>query len=376
MRPEVDTEGGARGAAGRAPAGSAAIGAGARLDADRAWEAVVARDRSAADAFVYAVTTTGVYCRPGCASRRPKRANVRFFAEPSEAEDAGFRACKRCRPDTGGVAGAVRSVEKARAYLDAHLDRKVTLEQLSRVAHLSPFHLQRTFRKHVGLTPREYVEARRAAKLRQRLREGEPVARASWEAGYTSTSRLYEGVDTHLGMTPSSYRRGGLGATIHFTIADTRLGGLLVAATERGVCAIALGDDPAALEAGLRAEYPRASVEPAAGAFPDWLRAIVAHVEGETRTLDVPLDLLATTFQWRVWSALRSIPYGSTLTYGEVARRIGRPGAARAVASACAANRVALAIPCHRVVRGDGAPGGYRWGSERKRRLLALEAEA
>lgn len=346
------------------------------LDPEEAWTAVLARDPRRADGLLYAVTTTGVYCRPGCASRTPRRENVRFFATPAEAEAAGFRACRRCRPDRDRPSAARAGVERAREYLEAHLDETVTLERLARAVHVSAYHLQRTFKRYLGLTPREYVEARRAERLKERLREGDTVSRATFEAGYGSASRVYEQAGPRLGMTPGAYRGGGRGERIRFATAETPLGRVLVAATARGVCAVALGDDEAALEDGLRREYPRARIEPAADGLREWVEAIASSLDGAAEPLPVPLDVRATAFQQRVWKALREIPYGSTRSYREVAEAIGQPAAARAVARACASNPAALVIPCHRVVRGDGAPGGYRWGAERKRRLLEREAGA
>jgi AraC family transcriptional regulator of adaptative response/methylated-DNA-[protein]-cysteine methyltransferase len=298
---------------------------------------------------------------------------VRFFTDAAEAEVAGFRPCKRCRPDGGGRTATLRAIEMARQYLDANLDESITLDHLARVVHLSPHHLQRSFKHHVGLSPRRYVEARRMERLKERLREGATVSRAAVEAGYGSTSRLYQQAESHLGMTPGAYRRGGEGMEIGFATAATPLGRLLVAATERGVCAITLGDDDASLEAALRKEYPRATIEPAGGGLREWVEAIVAYLAGERTRLPLPLDLPATDFQRRVWQALQEIPYGATRSYRELAVAIGAPTAARAVARACASNRVALLIPCHRVVRGDGDLSGYRWGRERKRKLLELE---
>lgn len=345
----------------------------ALIDPAEAWAAVLARDPAYADRFIYAVASTGIYCRPGCASRLPRREHVRFFAAPAEAEAAGFRPCKRCRPDRGGRTAMLRTIEAARQYLDAHLDESITLDRLARVVQLSPHHLQRTFKHHVGLSPRRYVEARRLERLKERLREGDTVSRATVEAGFGSTSRLYEQTDAHLGMTPGAYRRGGAGMEISYATAATPLGRLLVAATGRGVCAVTLGDNDAALEAALRREYPRATIEPAGEGLREWVEAIVAYLEGARPRLPLPLDLPATDFQRRVWQALQEIPYGATRSYRELAEAIGAPTAARAVARACASNRVALLIPCHRVVRGDGDLSGYRWGRERKRKLLELE---
>lgn len=346
----------------------------AHVDAEEAWTALLARHPEYDGRFLYAVVSTGIYCRPVCASRTPRRENVRFFATPAEAEAAGFRACKRCRPDEERLSSAQRSVEQARQYLDAHLDETVTLASLARVAHMSAHHLQRTFTRHVGLSPRKYVEALRADRLKERLREGDTVSRATFEVGYSSTSRVYEQVDSHLGMTPGAYRRGGQGLNIRFVTAATPLGRVLVAATERGVCAVTLGDDDDVLEAELRREYPRAAIEPADDRLRGWVEAIVTYLEGASTRLRLPLDVQATTFQRRVWKALQEIPYGDTRSYRMIAEALGAPTAARAVARACASNPVALVIPCHRVVRSDGEFSGYRWGRERKRYLLALES--
>lgn len=340
---------------------------------EEAWAAVRARDERYAGRFLYGVLTTGVYCRPGCASRTPRRENVRFFASPAEAEEAGLRPCRRCRPDGNGQAGAERSVAMAREYLDQHLDETVTLARLSRVAHMSPHHLQRTFKSVIGLSPREYVRAERMRRLRGRLRAGDTVSRATYEAGHGSASRVYEHAEAHLGMSPGSYRRGGKGARIAYALQRTSLGWLLVATTERGLCSVALGDDPEAMEAEFRVEYDRAEIVPAGEPLRAWVTAIVDYLDGEGVLPRGPLDLRASAFRSRVWSALQRIPRGSTISYAKLAETIGSPGAARAVASACAANPVALVIPCHRVIRGDGSISGYRWGPERKRRLLEME---
>lgn len=344
--------------------------------ADDAWRAVVDRDATLAHAFVYAVRTTGVYCRAGCASRRPKRENVTFFPTPDAAETAGYRACKRCRPRGLRPPAAVRSVQAAQAYLDEHLDETVTLDRLAEVVHVSPFHLQRTFKRYVGLSPRAYVEKQRADRLRKQLREGDTVSRAGFEAGYSSSSRVYEQADVHLGMTPGTYQAGGKGVQIRYATAGSALGRVLVAATSRGVCAVRLGDHDGVLVADLHDEFPAARIDVGEPDLAAWLEQVVAFVEGRTRDLSLPLDVQATTFQMRVWRALREIPYGDRRTYGEVASAIGQPTAARAVARACATNPAALVIPCHRVVPRSGGTGGYRWGAHRKEHLLDLEAGA
>lgn len=344
---------------------------------DTRWNAVVTRDREHDGTFVFAVRTTGVYCKPSCASRRALRTNVRFFASPGEAEAAGFRACKRCDPRATESA-ASRVIAKARAYLEAHIDDPPALGTLAKAVGMSASHLQRTFSREVGVSPRKYAAALRADRLKTHLRAGATVSRATFDAGYGASSRAYDAAAEQLGMTPGAYRRGGKGVHIRYMTAPTSLGRLLVAATERGVCAVTLGDDDATLEAALNSEYPQSIRTRVRGERADeqlrgWVDAVSAFLEGTVREIAVPLDVAGTPFQQRVWRALQSIPYGETRSYAEVARSIAAPAAARAVASACARNRVSLVIPCHRVVRGSGALGGYRWGLARKQRLLARE---
>ncbi|MDF1505867.1 bifunctional DNA-binding transcriptional regulator/O6-methylguanine-DNA methyltransferase Ada [Roseisolibacter sp. H3M3-2] len=347
-------------------------------DADRRWDALVARDRAHDGAFVYGVRTTGVYCRPSCASRRPRRENVAFFDAAEAARAAGFRACKRCRPDAPPEAEPA-FVARARARLDTHAashdDRALPLAELAAHAGASPAHLQRTFTRVVGLSPRAYLDARRLAHLKTRLRAGDTVSRAAAESGFPDGRGVYARAPRALGMSPAAWRRGGRGERVDYAVVPTRLGALLVAATARGVCAVALGDDEPALARWLQDELPAAEL--ARGDEVDgYARAVAAWVDGDADDAALhalPLDLAGTDFQQRVWRALRAIPYGATRTYAELAAALGDPRAARAVAGACAANRVALVVPCHRVVRGDGAPGGYRWGAERKARLLDAE---
>ena len=351
--------------------GSAAIPKGP-VDPETAWRAVLARDARFDGRFVYAVSTTGIFCRPSCPSRRPHRRHVTQFSRPDEARTAGFRPCRRCRPETE-PAPASATIDRVRAHIDAHLDDRLTLDQLAGVAGLSPAHVQRSFKARFGLSPREYVRARRAERFKAEVRKGRSVTDALYEAGYSSGSRLYEAASAQLGMTPGVYRKGGPGVEIHYSIAPSSFGRLLVAATTKGVCSVQLGDAEDALEDGLRRQYPLARIERDDGALRPTLAAILAHLDGSVRKLDLPIDVAATSFEWRVWKALKEIPYGETRSYAEVAASLGRPRAARAVARACAANRVALLVPCHRVVRGDGSAGGYRWGEARKRRLLARE---
>lgn len=342
------------------------------------WDAVAHRARAADGAFVYAVTTTGVYCRPSCPSRRPRRENVQFFRLPEAAEQAGFRPCRRCRPEQQKASdpGAER-VRRACRLIDKALEEGEggvpSLARLGAAVGASAHQLQRLFQRQLGISPRAFAAARRLARVKTRLRQGEGVAGALYEAGYGSSSRLYERSDAQLGMTPATYRKRGQGMAIAYTVAACALGRLLVAATERGIAAVSLGDGDNSLEAALREEYAAAAIRRDDAALGPWVKAILAHLDGQAPDLALPLDLRATAFQWRVWRELQNIPYGATASYAEIARRIGKPKAVRAVANACANNRAALVVPCHRVVHGDGAPGNYRWGAERKAKLLAAE---
>jgi len=348
---------------------------------DPRWTAVATRDAAADGGFVFAVKTTGVYCRPSCASRRARRENVVFYRGPEAAEAAGYRACKRCRPKaTRESDPALQKVQRASGLIDQALiegeSGPPALGALAAQVTTSPHHLLRLFKKHLGITPHEYADARRLELVKRHLRAGDGVSGALYAAGYGSPSRLYERSDAQLGMTPATYRRDGKGATIEFTTVRSPLGRLMVAATTRGLAAVSLGEDDARLERALRAEYPAAEIRRSDGGLEPWVAAILEHIAGERPNLALPLDLQATAFQWRVWRALQKIPYGRTATYGEIAQEIGRPKAVRAVANACASNRAALVIPCHRVIRGDGEPGGYRWGAQRKERILAKERAA
>lgn len=346
------------------------------LNEDDCWQAVQGRDASADVNFLYAVRSTGIYCRPSCPARRPGRGQVQFFPSPDAAEGAGFRACRRCRPRE---AAAQAAVLRACRYIEAHLDEAADLATLGALAGLSPQHFQRVFRRIVGVTPREYAAACRLGHFKDSLQDGKAIGTALVDAGYGSTSRLYERSPAALGMTPTAYRRGGEQASIAYTTADTPLGRMLVAATDKGICAVSLGESDAALEAALCREYPAARVarDGAAHGLAGWVETLVRHLAGGQPDLALPLDVRATAFQRRVWQELQRIPYGDTRSYAQVAQSIGRPTAVRAVASACAANPVALAVPCHRVVRGDGSLAGYRWSEARKRALLERErAEA
>jgi AraC family transcriptional regulator, regulatory protein of adaptative response / methylated-DNA-[protein]-cysteine methyltransferase len=337
------------------------------------WQAVLDRDAAFDGQFVYAVRSTGVYCRPSCPSRRPRREQVAFFAAPAEARAAGFRPCRRCAPDQP-LPPRVELVERACRLIEA-ADVAPTLEALGRALAVSPFHLQRVFKAATGLTPRQYAAGLRAGRFKAGLRAGQDVTTAMYEAGYQSAGRLYAEAPQRLGMNPSTYRSGGKTMQIQYSISDCLLGRLLVAATGRGVSAVYLGDEDAGLEAMLRQEYPAAELVRAAQPRPE-TAAVVDYLSGQNPGLALPLDVQATTFQLRVWEELRRIPYGQTRTYTQVASALGKPAAVRAVANACAANPAALVTPCHRVIRSDGGLGGYRWGIERKRQLLDGEQHA
>ncbi len=341
---------------------------------DSRWAAVVARDAAADGKFFYAVKTTGVYCRPSCSARLARPENVQFFATRAQAEGAGFRPCKRCKPDqpalgaqhAGKVAEICRLIEAA--------ETPPTLDELARRAGLSAYHFHRVFKAATGLTPRAYAAAYRAKRIRNELRRSRTVTAAIFDAGYNSNGRFYESSDQVLGMTPSRYRAGGADTRIRFAVGECSLGSILVAASDRGVCAILLGDDPEALARDLQDRFPRAELIGGDRDFERIVAKVVGFVEAPGLGLDLPLDVRGTAFQQRVWQALRKIPAGSTASYTEIARRLGLPRSVRAVAQACAANPLAVAIPCHRVLRTDGALSGYRWGVERKRALLEREA--
>jgi AraC family transcriptional regulator of adaptative response/methylated-DNA-[protein]-cysteine methyltransferase len=339
------------------------------------WDAVLERDQRQDGKFVYAVTSTQIYCRPSCPSRRPSPDRVRFFPTPDEAEGAGYRACRRCEPRSSERT-LDRRIQLAREYLDNHWDRTVTLDELSGAVHMSSFHLQRTFKRVLGVTPKAYASARRLERMKSRLKKGDTVSRATYEAGYGSGSRAYEHARGGMGMTPGTYRNGGRGTLIRYTVVRTKVGHLLAAVTERGLCSVMLGDEPGLLESALHREFPAATLERDDEEFRELTEQLAARLSSSGSYLAVPLDVAASAFQWQVWEALRRIPVGETRSYQAIARSLGRPTAARAVARACASNRLALVIPCHRVVREDGALGGYRWGLERKRQLLEEERAA
>jgi AraC family transcriptional regulator of adaptative response/methylated-DNA-[protein]-cysteine methyltransferase len=355
---------------------------------DARWQAVENRDRDADGSFVYAVRSTGIYCKPSCPSRRPRREQVDFFLLPAGAEQKGFRACKRCQPQrarvqdprTEAVARVCREIARQVHSGDGlanggrRSDFHLTLAALGAGAGMSAHQLERAFRRIMGISPRQYADAQRMRFLKSRLKKGVDVTTALYDAGFGSSSRLYERAPGHLGMTPAVYRQGGTGMEIRYTIVSSPLGRLLVGATRRGISAVYLGKDDPPLETALRKEYPRAEIRRDRNGMQDWVGKILDHLRGHEPNLDLPTDVQATAFQRRVWEELRRIPYGTTKTYSQVARAIGRPGAIRAVARACATNPVSVVVPCHRVVRGDGNLAGYRWGLERKRELLEQES--
>jgi AraC family transcriptional regulator, regulatory protein of adaptative response / methylated-DNA-[protein]-cysteine methyltransferase len=345
----------------------------APLNNDLHWNAVLARDPAHDGEFVFAVASTGVYCRPSCPARRPRRQNVTFFGRPEEAEKAGFRACLRCRPRS--VSGNPQSdaAKEICRYIEQHLDEPITLERLGKVFRQSPFHLQRRFKAALGITPREYADSCRLRLLKRNLQAGDNVTRALYDAGYGSSSRLYEKTASQLGMTPDKYRRGAIAASIRYACADSLLGRMLIAATDRGVCAIQFARSDGELLEGLKREFPFAVRKPDEGQLQAWVAVLLEKMVGRELDAALPLDIRATAFQRRVWTYLQSIPFGATRSYSQVAKAIGQPGASRAVARACATNPVAVAIPCHRVVREDGSISGYRWGVERKKTLLEME---
>lgn len=338
------------------------------------WAAVVHRDPRADDVFYYSVRTTGVYCRPSCAARLPRRENVRFHLSTLEAETAGFRPCRRCRPNERPLAARRAEAVAIACRLIEESEETPDFNEVARAVGMSRFHFQRVFRTITGLTPKGYALFHRASRVREQLKSSATVTDAIYEAGFNSNGRFYATSDRMLGMTPTDFRRGGSNAHIRFAVGECSLGSVLVAASAKGVCAILFGEDPAGLAADLQGRFPRAKVVGGDRSFEKWVAKVIGFVEAPRLGLDLPLDVRGTVFERRVWKALQQIPIGSTASYSDVAKTIGAPGSARAVARACAANRLAVAIPCHRVVRNDGSLSGYRWGVERKRALLERES--
>jgi len=342
---------------------------------DQRWSAILARDSVQDGKFVFAVSTTGIYCRPSCPARRPRRENVKFFPGCEQAEEAGFRACLRCRPRSVGSNAQHDLVKEVCRYIEQHLDEPITLARLGEAFEQSPFHLQRHFKAVLDISPREYADSCRMRLLKRNLQAGDSVTRAMYEAGYGSSSRLYERTASQLGMTPDKYRRGAVAATIRYTCVDSPLGRMLIGATDRGICAIQFARKDDELLEGLNREFSFAVRKPDESGLKAWVSDLLRQMRGRPLHSSLPLDIRATAFQRRVWTHLQSIPFGKTQSYSQVAKAIGQPTAARAVARACATNAIAVAIPCHRVVREDGTMGGYRWGTARKKALLELEKE-
>src|ERR1044071_799452 len=344
------------------------------IDEEIRWRAVQTRDAKFNGIFVYGVRSTGIYCKPSCASRRPRRERVTFFPSCEEAEAAGFRACHRCQPrNVSARAPQTEMVIRACRLIEESENESISLAKLGAELGISPHHLQRTFKSITGVSPRQYAAAHKLEQFKTQIKRGEGVTGAMYDAGDGSSSRLDEKAPEQLGMTPKTYARGGRGMNINYTIADSPLGKLLVATTERGICAVTLGDSETELEASLASEYPNAEIRRDANESGEAMKQLLGYLGGDERRLDLPLDLQATAFQLSVWEELRRIPYGSTRSYSEVPEGLGQPKAVRAVARACATNPVALVTPCHRVVKADGSLSGYRWGVERKAKLLARE---
>ena len=340
------------------------------------WKAVVERDETKDGLFVIAVRSTGIYCKPSCPARHPNPEQVVFFSQPDEAEKSGFRACKRCNPRDATPTARAKLIERTCKYVEANLDEKLTLQNLSRQAGLSPFHFQRTFKRILGISPRQYVEARRLERVKRSLTNGETVTNSLYGAGFTSKSRLYEKTPPQLGISPGLFRRGGQGLHIQYTIVDSGIGRILLAATERGACAVCMGASDEAVESALKEDYYAADLHRDDVGMRKWAEALLSYFNGHEFPRDLPLDLQATAFQWKVWKEIQSIPYGQTVTYSGIAKSLGAPQAARAVARACATNPVAIVIPCHRVIGKDGSLRGYGWGVKRKKTLLSLENKA
>ena len=343
------------------------------------WQAVLQRDSTRRNDLLYGVRTTGIYCRPGCSARTPLRQNVRFYTSAEDAESDGLRPCLRCKPKEAQSPVVNDRAAAVRRYIRRHIaePERLTLEALSSHFKLSPFHLQRTFKADTGITPKQYVEELRMQALKEELKAGASVTDAVYGAGFGSGSRVYERVDTCLGMTPKQYRSGGAEVAISYATMTTPLGLLMVGATDRGLCSVEFGDSPEELLLTLREEYPKATIspmqQPPGAQYTAWVRAITAFLDGEKDLGKLPAAVHGSAFQKKVWTYLQTIPSGSVQSYTEVAAGIGSPRAVRAVASACAANRIAMVVPCHRVIRGDGSLGGYRWGLQRKRLLLDAE---
>jgi len=341
---------------------------------DEFWQAVVAKDGRYDGQFVFAVSSTRIYCRPSCPSRRPARERVSFFELPAAAEQAGYRACLRCEPQRARLTDPqIEMVQTICRHLDSAEATELKLADLAEKTGVSVFHLQRTFKGVMGISPRQYFTAKRFGQFKSRVRKGESISTALYDSGFNSSRQLYEHAADELGMTPATYGRGGRDVEIKYTISDSPLGRLLVAVTDKGVCSVAMGDRDIQLERALRDEFPEAKLTREETSLKQTVKHVLRHLEAKEPRLDLPLDIRASAFQRQVWEKLRAIPYGQTLSYSDVAKALGKPGAVRAVGRACATNPVALVIPCHRVVREDQSLGGYRWGLDRKKKLLEQE---
>jgi len=345
------------------------------LSRDEKWRAVLARDETTDGTFVFGVRSTGIYCKPSCPAKHPQIGQAVFFRGSEEAEQSGFRACKRCNP-RGARSPRAELVQRICMYIDDHLDEKLTLAVLSREAGLSPFHFQRIFKKIVRLSPRQYIESRRLERVKQSLRRGETVTNALYGAGFTSRGRLYEKSSRQLGVNPGTFRRGGEGLSIHYTIVDSPIGRLLLGATGNGICAVCIGASDKAVEASLREDYYAADLYRNDRQMKKWAVEFSQYFDGREFSRDLPIDVQATAFQWKVWKQIQAVPFGKTSSYSEIAATLGNPQAVRAVANACANNHVALLIPCHRIVGKRGDLRGYRWGVNRKQALLSLESRS
>lgn len=339
------------------------------------WRAVLGRDPHKDGDFVFAVSSTSIYCRPSCPAKHPRRENVAFFRNPLEAEKAGYRACLRCKPKSAEGNPNYKLVKSVCRHIEQHLDEPITLSALGAKFDRSPFHLQRTFKAVLGITPRAYAESCRTKQLKRNLQAGHSVTRAMYDAGYSSSSRLYERTASHLGMTPDKYRRGSVAVPIRYSCTESPLGRMLIAATDKGICAVQFADSDEELEQGLKHEFPFAIRRQDDDGLRNWAEDLLRHMAGQPLNPSLPLDIQATAFQRRVWAYLQSIPYGETRSYSQAAKDLGQPTAARAVARACATNPIAVAIPCHRIVRETGDLAGYRWGISRKKALLDWEKQ-
>lgn len=345
------------------------------MQQDEFWQAVITRNRNYDGKFVYGVISTKIYCHPSCPSRKPRREKVLFFSQKIEAENKGFRACKRCFSKNQLEKSHLELIQQICNFLKQEFDKNHSLNELASKFNISPYHLQRTFKKIIGITPRQYTEALRMENFKNQLRQNKKIINAVYESGYNSSSSLYQFSASNLGMTPNTYRKGGKNMIINYTIVPCSMGYLLVATTKQGICSVKLGDTKSELESILYKDFHQAELIFDSGTHQDWVKIILTFIDGNQPHLDLPLDIRGTAFQKQVWEALQKIPYGETSTYKNIANQINKPKSVRAVGNACGANPTALIVPCHRVIKNDGSLGGYRWGIERKKKLLNLEGD-